>query len=471
VGAWIETMKTINIKVLNSVYCRTDSYGKLLLAPAISYKVSKWNQTKYKKVEQIKTITMITRKRFFLTGLLPRVEKYCNRKGYHLNIIKSPELKKSNLPEPNIKSFHVFTTKVKKLLGKEYRENQLQKQMEIILSAIKAGRGLLVSPTGTGKTTLALGIASCFPKLKLLYMVHTKTLVTQTAKEFKKYGFKVSEVMEGNKDQSEQIIVATRQSLINMELANYDYVMIDEAHHLSDKDGTYAKILKNIDKPKFGFTATFKETKDKVKLSIEGIIGQVVGELTMEKAQEMNILAKVKIRILKVPKQFIESRKYEDVYNEAIVDSRVFNKLVVKTTYEYFKKDKIVFIFVTRIEHGYNIQKIASSIYNIKIPYVHGGTPTKEREEIKKKLIERKLKFVIATVVWKEGLNIPTLDAIINASGGKDDLPIVQLIGRGLRLLLNKTEMDLVDFFDQSSNYLISHFGNRICLYCEKGWM
>jgi len=77
----------------------------------------------------------------------------------------------------------------------------------------------------------------------------------------------------------------------------------------------------------------------------------------------------------------------------------------------------------------------------------------------------------VTTVVWREGINIPALDVIVNASGGKDDLQIVQLIGRGLRLMEGKKEMTLVDFFDESSNYLIKHFGNRICLFSEKGWL
>jgi len=463
-------MKTINLVQVNNIYCQTDQAGRSLLAPCLSYRKSYWKQNQYRKEEMFYDVCLIERNGLLLTGFLPRILKYCSKNGILLNILNQenqPAIKK-----PNQKSLLSFLEKVKKSLGKEYRENQLLKQSELIKSALIAKRGILVSPTGTGKTTLALGIASAFPSSKILYVVHTKSLVTQTSKEFEKYGFKISRVMEGVKDQSQKIVVATRQSLINMKLEKYDVVMVDEVHRLSSADGTYSKILTQINAAyRFGFTATFEETKKVVKLATEGLIGKVVGELTMEKAQEMEILAKPKIKIIKIPKQFLESSGYANVYDEAVVFSKVRNKIIVKLVRNYNKENKIVFIIVTKVEHGKEICRIAKNLYDFDIPFIHGGTPSEERELCKQLLMTKKLKTVVTTVVWREGINIPALDVIVNASGGKDDLQIVQLIGRGLRLMEGKKEMTLVDFFDESSNYLIKHFGNRICLFSEKGWL
>lgn len=463
-------MKTVNIIQKNNIFCQTDIAGRRLLAPCVSYKKSYWQQGQYKMVEIPYNASMISTNGTFLTGFLPRILKYCTKNNILLNILNQEN--QPTLPKPNQKSLHTFLKKVQKNLGKEFRENQLLKQKELIEIAIKDKRGVLVSPTGTGKTTLALGIASCFPTCKILYIVHTKSLVTQTMHEFVKYKFNVTDVMEGRKDQSGKIVVATRQSLINMKIENYDVVMVDELHHISKTDSSYGKILSKINSPyRFGFTATFDETKKETKLSIEGLIGKVIGELTMEEAQSMAILAKPRIKIVKIPKQFLESTKYADVYDEAVVFSKSRNKIIAKLVRDFNREDKIVFIIVTKIEHGKEIQKMASSLYGINIPFVHGGTSSEDREVYKKMLITKKLKDVIATVVWREGINIPSIDVIINASGGKDDLQIVQLIGRGLRLSKGKTEMMLVDFFDESHNYLVKHFGNRISLFCDRGWM
>lgn len=461
-------MEIINVYILNNVFCKTDKAGKKLLDPCLVYKKTYWKQTQHRKVESSYYYSLIGRKFFFLTGFLPRIEKFCKEKGYTL-LIEKPVMV---VPPNDQQSFQSFLEKTKNLLGKDFRKNQLEKQASLIKEAIDLKRGVLVSPTGTGKTTLALGIASCFPNKKILYMCHTKTLVTQTSEEFERYGFNVTRVMETSKDQSGNIVVATRQSLINMELKKYDVVMVDEVHHISDENCSYGEILQKIDTPfRFGFTATFDEVKLQARLAIEGNIGQVIGELTMEKAQKMGILAKPKLHIIKVPRQFIESRKYDDVYNEAVVYSRTRNRLIANTVRGYVKENKIVMIYVTKIDHGKEIQRIAKHIFQIDIPMIQGETGSAQREKTKKALLDKRLKCVIATVVWKEGLNIPTLDVIINASGGKEDLQIMQLIGRGLRLSEGKTEMILVDFFDDSSYYLIKHFGNRISLYCSKGWL
>lgn len=414
-------------------------------------------------------VCMIAKKsNTFLTGFLPKIKMYCKRKNYKLNITY-PAV---SLPKIDNQSFLSFLEKTKQILGTEYRENQLQKQMELIKNAITENRGLLISPTGTGKTTLALGIASHFPDANILYMCHTKVLVSQTAKEFEKYGFSVSQVMEGNKDQSNQIVVATRQSLVNMNLKKYDIIMVDEIHHVSDENCSYGAIIKKLNAPMvFGFTATIRETSKKSQLSIEGLIGSIVGELTMKEAENMRILAKPKIRIIKVPKQFIEARSYSEIYKEAVSESRVFNRVVAKTIQEYIENEKTVLVFVTLLNHARKIQEISENVFGNNIPIIDGKTPTEQREKIKKQLLEKKISAAITTVVWKEGLNIPALDAIINASGGKGDLQIVQMIGRGLRRTKEKTEMDFVDFFDESHSYLIKHFGNRLSLYCQHKWL
>jgi superfamily II DNA or RNA helicase len=78
---------------------------------------------------------------------------------------------------------------------------------------------------------------------------------------------------------------------------------------------------------------------------------------------------------------------------------------------------------------------------------------------------------VIATAVWKEGINIPSLDVVINAAGGKSEIQTLQSIGRGLRRTEEKLQVIVVDFFDATHKMLIAHFGERVSLYFDLGWM
>ena len=140
-------MKTINLVQVNNIYCQTDQAGRSFLAPCLSYRKSYWKQNQYRKEEMFYDVCLIERNGLLLTGFLPRILKYCSKNDIFLNILNQenqPAIKK-----PNQKSLLSFLEKVKKSLGKEYRENQLLKQSELIKSALIAKRGILVSPTGT----------------------------------------------------------------------------------------------------------------------------------------------------------------------------------------------------------------------------------------------------------------------------------------------------------------------------------
>jgi len=60
----------------------------------------------------------------------------------------------------------------------------------------------------------------------------------------------------------------------------------------------------------------------------------------------------------------------------------------------------------------------------------------------------------------------------VNASGGKSEILTLQSLGRGLRTVPGvKDDVVLVDFFDPSNRYLVDHFGHRVSLYFEEGWL
>jgi superfamily II DNA or RNA helicase len=73
-------------------------------------------------------------------------------------------------------------------------------------------------------------------------------------------------------------------------------------------------------------------------------------------------------------------------------------------------------------------------------------------------------------VVWREGLNIKSLNAIIIAGGGKNEKDLIQACGRGARKDEGKDEFVIVDFID-SAKYLSQHFCERLGVYVSKGWI
>ena len=116
------------------------------------------------------------------------------------------------------------------------------------------------------------------------------------------------------------------------------------------------------------------------------------------------------------------------------------------------------------------MQKFAKE-NNVECEFVYGDTKSDVREKVKADLKTKKLKCVICSTIWTEGINVPSLDVIINAAGGKSERIIRQLRGRGVRTCEGKDRLVYIDFFNPSHPSLIKHFGERICLYFENQWM
>jgi superfamily II DNA or RNA helicase len=249
--------------------------------------------------------------------------------------------------------------------------------------------------------------------------------------------------------------------------------MVDECHHISTFKGQYAALLDNLTAPmRLGLTATLPYQQE-AKMALEGYIGPVIGELSMVEAAEKEILANVKVKLIKAPlhKHSRDLRRYHEVYDSGIVNNRTRNRLVMETAKKYIDSGETVLIFVTKIDHGKNLVSLANDVFGLDVEFVWGHTTKETRTSARLLLRKKRLSCVIATVVWKEGVNIPSLGVVINAAGGKSEIATIQAVGRGLRRTTDKEFVTLVDFFDISHHYLVGHSGLRVCLFFDEGWM
>jgi len=258
-------------------------------------------------------------------------------------------------------------------------------------------------------------------------------------------------------------------------------VLVHNCHHLSafpevDKHGKelgeYGHIFKRIFAPiRIGLTATMPDSAQ-AKMAIEALIGPMLEEFSIEEAREQGYMAKPIIRIKKIPvsERVKQLKKYSDVYEWGIVRRLERNNIILDIVEEHQKKNETCLIVVTKLDHGRLIKKLADS-RKIPVEFISGSSDTESRTIAKRMLNNKDIKCVICTAVWKEGTNIPELNVVINAAGGKSELNTLQVVGRGLRKTDTKSELIIYDFFDPSHNYLIGHFGNRFSLYCDNGWV
>jgi superfamily II DNA or RNA helicase len=66
----------------------------------------------------------------------------------------------------------------------------------------------------------------------------------------------------------------------------------------------------------------------------------------------------------------------------------------------------------------------------MEVKFIQGSTDGEVREKARKAMIKGKLKVIISTAVFREGIDIPNLDVVINACGHKSEIMTLQGVGR-----------------------------------------
>lgn len=460
------------IKFIDPIYCQVFPKEDLqLFKSCLEYQSEHWQQGPYHMEKKTGTAFLCDqRKGLFLAGLYPRVAKYCTDNGIHF--------------ETKWLSRHL-TAQAANLPNITLREDQ----QKLIQNVLEHKRGLLVAPPGIGKTVLAGSIISQYPKSKAVLVVHTNSLFTQTIENFQAwFGEKSVGVIGDSIYEPRQINVVMSKTAFSIctrkdgkflnknyddffdLLALTDVLIVDEAHHVSQLKGSYSDIFERCLAPiRIGLTATPSKHK-KHGLVCEGFLGKVIGQLTIQEGMEKGLLAMPKVKLIPVPMNATigEYTSYPDLYKYGIVLNKARNRLIVKEAAERVKAGESVLIMITDVVHeqGLMIQEMGRDVYGIDISLVQGSTEGDTREKIKRELQLKQQKCVVTTTVWREGINLPSLDCVIWAAGGKSDIATLQGLGRGLRTTDEKKTFAVVDFLDPYK-YLAQHTIQRLRIYVE----
>lgn len=458
----------MKIEIHDAIDCSVDPALAEIIKPCLSYKAVFYQQGMYRKIRKEYMKSSMSKgasKYYFYTGLLPRVLDFCKSHNVPITIEGSEE----KIPKltPNLHP-SIFTDEVRRKIQIRQVEKALSKQ-----------RGVIVAPTGMGKTMTGLAILASLitnKLIKILWLCHTKDLMYQSGRVAQeKFGISVGYVGDGHSDTSRTLTCATRQSFIKIATEVgfvFDAVLVDEAHHLSGFEGEYAWILKSVLAPvRLGLTATMP-TSQEALLAVEAFLGPVIDEVTIEEGQEKKIMADIKIKLLKIPTDHSirDLRKYSDVYDASVTNRVTQHRIIVSKAKEHIQKGESVLIIVHRIAHGNNLLDEFKR-QRVEAYFAQGLTESSVRRQLKDALNGKHILCVIATTIWKEGVDLPELNVIINAAGGKSEIATLQTLGRGLRITATKKFLTLYDTFDNSHNFLISHFGERMCLYSDNDWL
>ncbi len=174
-------------------------------------------------------------------------------------------------------------------------------QQVAVYEMIKKGYGILLAPTGSGKTQIGIALA-CKLGYKTLWITHTKDLLKQSYDRAKQYidDKYLGTITDGKINIKDGITFATVQTLSEQDLHSLKYefntVIVDECHRLAGtptKLKQFSKIVNNLAaRHKFGLTATLHRS-DKLEQTTMSYLGNIAYEVKREYVKDKIINPKI----------------------------------------------------------------------------------------------------------------------------------------------------------------------------------
>jgi len=418
-------------------------------------------------------------------GLLPYLETFCEEREYKFSYEDGLDV------EDEYSVYHA--TKFIKELNIHARGEPIEvreHQIAAFIHAMQKRRALLLSPTASGKSLIIYLIFRQlyqYQDLKGLIIVPTTSLVEQLFSDFADYANGsleqyIHRVYQGkDKSTDKPLTISTWQSLYKMPpefFHQYDYIIGDEAHLF--KAQSLATIMTSCINAKYriGLTGTLDGTKTH-KLVLEGLFGAVKKVITTKELMQQGKVSdfEIKCLVLKHSDDICEQMKDADYQAEItyLIENESRNKFIKNLALSLEKNTLILYQMVDR--HGkilYNMIRDSEKIGDRKVFFVHGGTVTSDREEIRRIMENENDAIIVASFgTFSTGINIRNLHNIIFASPSKSRVRNLQSIGRGLRNSEGKEKATLYDIADdmrhkKHMNFTLRHFVERCRIYNEE---
>lgn len=350
-------------------------------------------------------------------------------------------------------------------------------QQAAVDEILKRTRGIISICTGGGKTIVA---AELIRRLKVptFFIVPSTILLYQAYDVFCDW-FGVRQVGllgESKKIIDKPIIVATQQTIwssiksidsnVLQKMSEANAIMIDECHHIrADLDGanTWFQSLEYFDNAfyRIGLTGTPGKEGSIERRILEGATGRVAYEVSAAELISSGYITPIHVIMvdvelgttISVSNDRARNKTWHRNYKKNIVNNEIRNKAIIKAASHFISNNMSCYISVNLVEtHGLNLYTKLREVYGPKVQFLHGKIKTNTRQRILRDFKNKDVLCVVGTILG-EGVDIPSLDAIIMAGGGKSEYLSLQRIGRILRKSGGKTTAYVIDFTDRDHSY------------------
>ena len=318
--------------------------------------------------------------------------------------------------------------------------------------------GVVIMPTGSGKTRIAAFDSSQTDAKRILYVAHTHEILDGAEREFAHIygvdathrGWKYTDEMASPSAHFSTIQSISR-GIDKSKIQPYDYVILDEFHHAAAK--SYRKLISQI-KPDFllGLTATpFRGDKQDV---VELCKGNVIVSFELRTGIDSGILAPYHYHGCFDDVDYSQLKRFANGYttndlNKALIIPERDEAIIKK--WRTMAQDLPTLAFCCSHQHA---KRMVSSFNAHGIPAAEylGTTSMEKRARLIEKLQYGEIKILCAVDVLNEGIDIPFVECLLFLRPTESKRIFFQQLGRGLRLSPSKDKVLVLDFIGNFHN-------------------
>lgn len=347
-------------------------------------------------------------------------------------------------------------------------------QLKAVEAAVESKKnGVIVMPTGSGKSHVIAGITSVIDK-RTIVLQPTKEILEQNHEKLVAAGhfsIGVYSASAGSKTIGD-ITLATIGSVVKKKhlFDDFGFMIIDECHLVNSKGGMYESFINSLSLPVVGLTAT--------PYRLRSYRHWATGEPT----GESRILTRTRPKLFKEIIHITQIKElYDDGYLSPVkyVQDLTYDAKIIKSNttgagyddkalLEYNKRLEVVNKAV-KVAHGTKqnhcliftkfrseSRQVVSDLNKMGISCVEisAESKKKEREQILVDFKSGRTKCVVNVGVLTTGFDFPSLDCIILARPTKSVSLYYQMVGRGIRVADGK---DFCAVYDLCGN--VKQFG------------
>jgi superfamily II DNA or RNA helicase len=397
----------------------------------------------------------------FPTGLMDRIAEFLIKEGYEV-------VYKTSFPE---RRFLNRERTIQPLKGVEPRHYQIAATE----ACLEFRRGVLKMPTGSGKTIVAAMLTKAV-KGHTIFLTHKKDILHQTFNSFQKMigAQYVGMVGDGRKDWNYitccMVQTLHRCAKAEAEKLNKVGLLIVDEVHLATSPSWYNLTMKIPAEFRIGLTAT--PLQDARSTLLEAATGPIIYEAKSQQLIKEGYLSKPTIFMVRIKKPVLNQRyDYQDAYQHGIVENDLRNTKIVALIKTIKKERRLtpIVVLTKKIEHLKRLEELLSKT-NLSYRILYGKDSASERQDVIKLLEARKLDVLVVSTIFDEGVDVRNIRTLIIASGGRSNEKTLQRLGRGMRTADGKSSVILIDFYDQTHEYLERHSKKRITSYKKEGY-